>query len=76
MDAATGGAGATETPTISQLPDLGIRELATVIPLAILILWIGLYPGPLMEMMDTSVTSLVQHMAQYHTSLTSEVALQ
>jgi NADH-quinone oxidoreductase subunit M len=41
------------------LPDLSNRELATVIPLAILVLGIGLYPGPLMEMMDASVTSLV-----------------
>ena len=44
------------------LPDLTNRELATVIPLAILVLWIGLYPGPLMEMMDASVTHLVQQM--------------
>src|SRR5690606_28896603 len=68
--------GQPKTPTISQLPDLSIRELATVIPLDILILWIGLYPGPLMEMMDTSVTHLVQHMSQYDTSLASNVALQ
>jgi len=33
-----------------------------VIPLAIMVLWIGLYPGPLMEMMDASVTHLVQQM--------------
>ncbi len=45
------------------LPDLSNRELVTVIPLAILVLWIGLYPGPLMEMMDASVTHLVQQMA-------------
>ncbi len=44
------------------LSDVSNRELATLIPLAIIILWIGLYPGPLMEMMDASVTSLVQHM--------------
>ena len=67
--------GQPQTPTISQLSDLSIRELVTVIPLAILILWIGLYPGPLMEMMDSSVTNLVQHMAQYRTGMPSEVAL-
>ncbi len=44
------------------LPDLSTRELATVIPLAIMVLWIGLYPSPLMEMMDTSVNHLVQQM--------------
>jgi NADH-quinone oxidoreductase subunit M len=67
--------GQPKTLTIAQLSDLNIRELVTVIPLAILILWIGLYPGPLMEMMDSSVTNLVQHMAQYRTGMPSEVAL-
>ncbi len=37
--------GQPKTPAISQLSDLGIRELVTVIPLAVLILWIGLYPS-------------------------------
>ena len=50
------------TKAAALLPDLTRRELATVIPLAVLVLWIGLYPGPLMEMMDASVTSLVQQM--------------
>jgi NADH-quinone oxidoreductase subunit M len=67
--------GQPKNPTIAQLSDLSIRELVTVIPLAILILWIGLYPGPLMEMMDSSVTHLVQHMAQYRTETLSEVAI-
>jgi NADH-quinone oxidoreductase subunit M len=60
--------------TISQLPDLSIRELATVIPLAVLILGIGLYPSPLMKMMDSSVTHLVQHMAQYQVGMVTDVA--
>jgi NADH:ubiquinone oxidoreductase subunit 4 (subunit M) len=75
LDVTTGSVGQPKTLTIPQLSDLSIRELVTVIPLAILILWIGLYPGPLMEMMDSSVTNLVQHMAQYRTGMPSEVAL-
>ncbi len=51
--------GEPNTKAASLLPDLSHRELATVIPLAVLVLWIGLYPGPLMEMMDASVTHLV-----------------
>ncbi len=51
--------GQPNTKAASLLPDLTNRELATVIPLAALVLWIGLYPGPLMEMMDASVTYLV-----------------
>ncbi|WP_447970225.1 complex I subunit 4 family protein [Nitrospira sp. M1] len=56
--------GEPNTKAAAALPDLSNRELATVIPLAILVLWIGLYPGPLMEMMDASVTNLVNHMAK------------
>lgn len=67
--------GQPKTHAISQLSDLSIRELATVIPLAILVLWIGVYPSPLMEMMDSSVTHLVQHMAQYGTGMLSEASL-
>ena len=66
--------GQPKTSTVSQLSDLSIRELATVIPLAILVLWIGVYPSPLMEMMDSSVTHLVQHMAQYRTGMVTEIA--
>ena len=56
--------GEPNTKAAEVLTDLSNRELATVIPLAILVLWIGLYPGPLMEMMDASVTNLVDHMAK------------
>jgi len=56
--------GEPNTKAAAALPDLSNRELATVIPLAILVVWIGLYPGPLMEMMDASVTNLVNHMAK------------
>jgi len=68
--------GQPKTPTISQLTDLSVREMATVIPFAILILWIGVYPSPFMEMMDSSVTHLVKHVAPYHTKILSEVAFQ
>ena len=52
--------GEPNTKFAAVLPDLTSRELGTVIPLAILVLWIGLYPGPLMEMMDVSVADLIQ----------------
>jgi NADH-quinone oxidoreductase subunit M len=51
--------GEPNTEAAKVLPDLSRRELATLIPLAILVLGIGLYPGPLMEMMDASVTHLI-----------------
>ena len=43
----------------SRLPDLTSRELATVIPLVLVVFWVGLYPGPLLSMMDASVIHLV-----------------
>jgi len=52
--------GEPSTEVAKVLPDLSNRELATLIPLAILVLCIGLYPGPLMEMMDASVIHLIQ----------------
>ncbi len=54
--------GRPRTHVASLLRDVGPREMATVVPLAVLILWVGLYPGPWMAMMDTSVTHLLQHM--------------
>ena len=52
--------GEPSTEAAKVLPDLSNRELATLIPLAILVLCIGLYPGPLIEMMDASVIHLIQ----------------
>ena len=52
--------GDAKTEAAKMLPDLSERELATLIPLAILVLCIGLYPGPLMELMDASVINLIQ----------------
>ena len=52
--------GEPSTEAARMLPDLSKRELAALIPLAILVLGIGLYPGPLMETMDASVIHLIQ----------------
>ena len=52
--------GEPRTEAAKILPELSNRELATLIPLAILVLCIGLYPGPLMEIMDASVIHLIQ----------------
>jgi NADH-quinone oxidoreductase subunit M len=51
--------GEPKTEAAKVLTDLSNRELATLIPLAILVLCIGLYPGPLMELMDVSVIHLI-----------------
>jgi len=51
--------GEPKTEVAKVLPDLSNRELATLIPLTILLLYIGLYPAPFMEMMDASVMHLI-----------------
>ena len=42
------------------LTDLTAREILTLAPLAIIVFVVGVYPGPLMEMMASSVNEIVQ----------------
>ncbi|MFL7892117.1 MAG: NADH-quinone oxidoreductase subunit M [Anaerolineales bacterium] len=44
------------------LLDLNFREIVTIVPLLILIFWIGLYPSPFFNLMQASVTKLVETM--------------
>ena len=46
------------------LHDLNRREMACVIPLALAVFVIGLYPSFMLDLMDASVTTLVQDLAQ------------
>jgi NADH-quinone oxidoreductase subunit M len=46
------------------LHDLDRREMACVIPLVLAVFVIGLYPSFLLDLMDASVTTLVQDLAQ------------
>ena len=41
------------------LPDLAPRELATLIPIVVLIVWIGVYPKPFLGAMEASVARLI-----------------
>jgi NADH-quinone oxidoreductase subunit M len=43
-----------------KLMDMNLREIVTLVPLIILIFWIGLYPSPFFNLMDASVTKLVE----------------
>jgi len=43
-----------------RLIDLNLREIVTLVPLLILIFWIGLYPSPFFNLMEASVTKLVE----------------
>ncbi|MGB7347276.1 MAG: NADH-quinone oxidoreductase subunit M [Pirellulaceae bacterium] len=48
------------TSTAAVLPDLTRRETATLIPLAILVLWVGVFPRPLIHCMDEAVSNVVE----------------
>jgi NADH-quinone oxidoreductase subunit M len=57
--------GEARTEAARQLTDLNVREMLTVVPLAIAVVAIGVYPGPLLESMDASVTYVVERLTQY-----------
>ena len=48
-----------KNPENMKLKDMNVRELITVVPLLVLIFWIGLYPKPFMSTFDASVSHLV-----------------
>src|SRR6267378_862592 len=44
----------------AKLPDLSLREIAVLVPLLACIVWIGVYPKPILERMEPSARQLVQ----------------
>ena len=46
--------------------DLNGREVAIFAPLVVLVLWMGIYPAPFLDMISASVTNLVDN---YHGAL-------
>ncbi len=42
------------------LSDLNVREIATLLPLVILVFWIGFYPAPFLDILDASVRHLLE----------------
>lgn len=46
-------------PVAMGLPDLSLREMVTIIPLAVLVFYIGFHPAPLLSVMHASVDHLL-----------------
>src|ERR671919_218508 len=51
--------GKVENPKNQGLADVGVREFALFVPLIILAVWIGLYPSPFLQRLDTSVARVI-----------------
>lgn len=63
--------GPTTSKMVAGLTDLTSRELVTLIPLAVAVFAIGLYPSPLFDIMDSRVTLLVERMQEIHSTVTA-----
>ena len=51
--------GRVDNPLNASLLDLNRREVATLMPLVALAVWIGVYPGPILRRLDSSVGRIV-----------------
>jgi len=51
-------------PENKDLPDLDKKELTALIPLVALVVWLGVYPNPVLKPIDTTTKALVQMMHQ------------
>jgi NADH-quinone oxidoreductase subunit M len=51
--------GKVDNPKNEKLPDLSLREFATFAPLIVLAVWIGIYPKPFLDRLQTSVQHVV-----------------
>jgi len=55
--------GEVRNPKVAQLTDMNGREFVILGTLAVMVLWLGLWPAPLLEVMNATVQHLVEHIA-------------
>ena len=60
--------GKVTNPENEKLLDLSPREKTIMIPLVVLIFWIGIYPKPLFEKMEPAITEVVQKVGRAKTA--------
>jgi NADH-quinone oxidoreductase subunit M len=56
--------GKIDNPKNERLADLSLREVVTFVPLIILAVWIGLYPAPFLDRVETSVARVMARVNQ------------
>lgn len=50
-------------PEYEGYPDLSLRETATLVPLLLIIVWIGVYPAPMLRFMNAALSALTAQVA-------------
>ena len=68
--------GTITNPDNEKLSDLSVREFATFVPLLILAVWIGLYPKPFLDRLETSVDRVVARVNSDYTPRFATVGAQ
>jgi NADH-quinone oxidoreductase subunit M len=56
--------GTPDTPENQNMPDMNYREIGYMLPLIILMFWIGLYPRPYLNLMQPTVNHYVARMQE------------
>jgi len=59
---------------LPELKDLNQRELATLLPLAVLVFLIGFFPNPLVSRMQTSVTKTIDLMSRTRVAPSTQIS--
>ena len=49
----------------ADLPDINFREVASLLPLAIIVIFLGVYPMPLIDLIDSSLIALNDHIKPF-----------
>jgi NADH-quinone oxidoreductase subunit M len=64
--------GRVDNPKNEKLLDLSGREFATFAPLIVLAVWMGLYPKPFLDRLDTSVHRVIARVSPQYTQLAAD----
>jgi len=51
--------GDVEKDEVKAMPDMNMRELGFFVPLIVLVIWLGIYPTPVLDVMHVSVANLI-----------------
>jgi NADH-quinone oxidoreductase subunit M len=64
--------GTPDTPENQNMPDMNYREIGYMLPLVILMFWIGLYPRPYLNLLQPTVNHYVARMQERQQAAQSE----